>query len=153
VPSVTHIGLKPRAFKKVVVIVGGLMDSVIATTLIISNIYVVLKEVNSQYLLKRIKIVEGIVAKKKLARSRAEKMLTMIKGVLNCSEFKDVDIITAVVIKYEHVHLKQTIFSQIQMCPAHCILATNTPTIELNFGGKKLRSQDRVLGAYFNDVY
>ncbi|GJV53790.1 retrotransposon protein, putative, ty3-gypsy subclass [Tanacetum coccineum] len=138
VPSVTHIGLKPRAFKKVVVIVGSLMDSVIATTLIISNIYVVLKEVNSQYLLKRIKTVEGMVAKKKLARSRAEKMLTMIKEVLNCSEFKDVDIVTAVVIEYEHVHLKQTIFSQIQMCPAHCILATNTLTIELNFGGKKL---------------
>ncbi|GKC89488.1 peroxisomal fatty acid beta-oxidation multifunctional protein AIM1 isoform X2 [Tanacetum coccineum] len=110
VPSVTHIGLNPRAFKKVV-IVGGLMDSVIATTFIISNIYVVLKEVNSQYLLKRIKTVEGMVAKKKLAQSRAEKTLTMIKGALNYSEFKDVDIVIEVVIEYEHVHLKQTIFS------------------------------------------
>ncbi|GKA45497.1 peroxisomal fatty acid beta-oxidation multifunctional protein AIM1 [Tanacetum coccineum] len=71
VPNVTDIGLKPRAVKKVAVIGGGLMGSGIATALIISNIFVVLKEINSEYLLNGIKTVEanirGMVARKKLA--------------------------------------------------------------------------------------
>ncbi|GKD75179.1 peroxisomal fatty acid beta-oxidation multifunctional protein AIM1-like protein [Tanacetum coccineum] len=82
----TRRRLKPRAVKKVAVIGGGSVGSEIATTLIISNIFVVLKEVNSEYLLKRIKTVEanirGMFARKKLAQSRAEKALTMIEGVL-----------------------------------------------------------------------
>ncbi|GJT75313.1 peroxisomal fatty acid beta-oxidation multifunctional protein AIM1-like protein [Tanacetum coccineum] len=141
VPNVTDIGLKPRAVKKVAVIGGGLMGSGIATALIISNIFVVLKEVNSEYLLNGIKTVEanirGMVARKKLAQSRAEKALTMIKGVLDYSEFKDVDMVIEAVI--ENVHLKQTIFSEIEkVCPPHCILATNTSTIDLNLVGEKL---------------
>lgn len=61
-PNVTDIGLKPRAVKKVAVIGGGLMGSGIATALIVSNIYVVLKEVNSEYLLKAIKMIEGSIS-------------------------------------------------------------------------------------------
>lgn len=59
VPNVTDIGLKPRPIKKVAVIGGGLMGSGIATALILSNVYVVLKEINSEYLLKGIKAIEG----------------------------------------------------------------------------------------------
>ncbi|PWA58979.1 crotonase [Artemisia annua] len=57
VPNITDIGLKPRVVKKVTLIGGGLMGSRITTTLIISNIFVVLKEVNSDYLLKGMKTV------------------------------------------------------------------------------------------------
>lgn len=59
VPSVTDVGLKPRQIKKVAVIGGGLMGSGIATALLLSNISVVLKEVNSEYLQKGIKKIEG----------------------------------------------------------------------------------------------
>ena len=59
VPNVTDVGLKPRQIKKVAIIGGGLMGSGIATALIVSNIFVVLKEVNSEYLLKGIKMIEG----------------------------------------------------------------------------------------------
>lgn len=59
VPNVTDIGLKPRPVKKVAVIGGGLMGSGIATALILSNINVVLKEVNSEYLTKGLKMIEG----------------------------------------------------------------------------------------------
>ncbi|KAI7733393.1 hypothetical protein M8C21_002009 [Ambrosia artemisiifolia] len=175
VPNVTDIGLKPRPIKKVAVIGGGLMGSGIATALIISNINVVLKEVNSEYLVKGIKMIEanvrGLVARKKLAQSAADKALSMIKGVLDYSEFKDVDMViepyknrvhdlcldSKIVHKHsigeaviENVQLKQKIFSEIEkVCPPHCILATNTSTIDLNLVGEKLRSQDRVVGAHF----
>lgn len=59
VPNVSDIGLKPRKMKKVAVIGGGLMGSGIATALILSDHYVILKEINSEYLLKGIKSIEG----------------------------------------------------------------------------------------------
>ncbi|KAK1437550.1 hypothetical protein QVD17_03344 [Tagetes erecta] len=152
VPNITNIGLKPRPIKKVAVIGGGLMGSGIATALIVSNISVVLKEVNSEYLTRGIKMIEanvrGLVARKKLAQAAADKALSKIKGVLDYTEFKDVDMVIEAVI--ENVQLKQKIFTEIEkVCPPHCILATNTSTIDLNLVGEKLRSQDRVVGAHF----
>ncbi|XVF34858.1 hypothetical protein REPUB_Repub18cG0094700 [Reevesia pubescens] len=152
VPNVTDVGLKPRQTKKVAIIGGGLMGSGIATALIVSNIFVVLKEVNSEYLLKGIKMVEanvqGLVTRGKLTKDKAEKALSMLKGVLDYSEFKDVDMVIEAVI--ENVPLKQKIFSEIEKaCPPHCILATNTSTIDLNLIGEKIKSQDRVIGAHF----
>ncbi|KAL5838345.1 hypothetical protein ACOSQ3_015514 [Xanthoceras sorbifolium] len=152
VPNVTDVGLKPRAVKKAAVIGGGLMGSGIATALILSNIYVVLKEVNPEYLLKGIKTIEanirGLVSRGKLTQDKANKALSMLKGVLDYSEFKDVDIVIEAVI--ESIPLKQTIFSEIEKaCPHHCILATNTSTIDLNIVGEKTNSQDRIIGAHF----
>lgn len=152
VPNVTDIGLKPRAVKKVAVIGGGLMGSGITTALILSNIYVVLKEVNSEYLQRGIKMVEAnvraLVTRKKLAQDKADKAVSMLKGVLDYSEFRDVDMVIEAVI--EKVPLKQKIFSEIEKaCPPHCILATNTSTIDLNVVGEKTSSQDRIIGAHF----
>lgn len=45
--------------RKAAVIGGGLMGSGIATALILGNIRVILKEVNSEYLQKGIKTIEG----------------------------------------------------------------------------------------------
>ena len=59
-PNITDIALNPGAVKKVIVIGVGLMGSGIAKALIISNIFVILNEVNSKYLLKWIKKVEVI---------------------------------------------------------------------------------------------
>lgn len=152
VPNVTDIGLKPRSVRKVAVIGGGLMGSGIATAHILSNIYVVLKEVNSEYLLKGIKTIEanvrGLVTRGKLTQDKANKALKMLKGVLDYSEFKDVDMVIEAVI--ESVPLKQKIFSELEKaCPPHCILATNTSTIDLNLVGEKTSSQDRIIGAHF----
>uniref|UniRef100_A0A7N2N5N1 3-hydroxyacyl-CoA dehydrogenase n=1 Tax=Quercus lobata TaxID=97700 RepID=A0A7N2N5N1_QUELO len=143
-PNVQH----PRHVKKVAVIGGGLMGSGIATALILSNISVVPKEVNFEYLLKGLKSVEanvqGLVTKGKLTQDKVQKTLSMLKGVLDHSEFKDVDMVIEAVI--ESVPLKQKIFSEIEKaCPAHCILAANTSTIDLNIVGEKTSSQDRIV--------
>ncbi|KAL9267753.1 Peroxisomal fatty acid beta-oxidation multifunctional protein AIM1-like protein [Drosera capensis] len=149
VPGVSDIGLKPRPVKKVAVIGGGLMGSGIATALILSNIQVVLKEINPEFLLKGNKSIEGniksLVTRGKLAQEKAEKALSMLKGAMDYSEFGDVDM--AVV---ENVSLKQNIFSDLEkVCPPRCILATNTSTINLNLIGEKTNSQDRIVGAHF----
>ncbi|XP_019151408.1 PREDICTED: peroxisomal fatty acid beta-oxidation multifunctional protein AIM1-like [Ipomoea nil] len=152
VPNVTDVGLKPRPIKKVAVIGGGLMGSGIATALILSNTYVLLKEISAEYLHKGIKSIEEniriLVSRKKLAQDKAEKALSLLKGVLDYAEFKDVDMVIEAVI--ENVPLKQKIFSDIEKaCPPHCILASNTSTIDLNIIGEKTRSQDRIIGAHF----
>ncbi|KAJ6731476.1 3-HYDROXYACYL-COA DEHYROGENASE [Salix purpurea] len=152
IPNVTDVGLKPRHIKKIAIIGGGLMGSGIATAFIVSNIHVVLKEINSEYLQKGTKTIEAnvrsLVTRGKLTRDKADKALSMLKGALDYSDFKDVDMVIEAVI--ESVPLKQKIFSEIEkICPPHCILATNTSTIDLNLVGEKTSSQDRIIGAHF----
>lgn len=54
----------------------------------------------------------------------------------------------------EDVSLKQQIFADLEKCcPPHCILASNTSTIDLNLIGDMTRSQDRVVGAHFFRSY
>ncbi|XP_022729467.1 peroxisomal fatty acid beta-oxidation multifunctional protein AIM1-like [Durio zibethinus] len=152
VPNVTDVGLKPRNVKKVAIIGGGIMGSGIATALILSNISVLLKEINSEYLLEGMKTIEaniqGLVTRGKVPQDKARKALSMLKGVSNYSEFKEVDTVIEAVI--EDVPLKQKIFSELEsVCSSCCILATNTSTIDLNVVGEKTNSQERIIGAHF----
>ncbi|CAL4970031.1 unnamed protein product [Urochloa decumbens] len=152
VPGVTDVQLKPRSIRKVAIIGGGLMGSGIATSLLISNISVVLKEVNPQFLQKGQKMIaanlEGLAKRGSLTKDKINKSMSLLKGALDYSEFKDVDMVIEAVI--ENISLKQSIFSDIdKICPPHCILATNTSTIDLNIVGEKTKSQDRIIGAHF----
>ncbi|KAK1289154.1 Peroxisomal fatty acid beta-oxidation multifunctional protein [Acorus calamus] len=152
IPNVTDIGLKPRPIRRAAVIGGGLMGSGIATALIRSDISVVLKEVNSAYLDKGMKAIaanlQGLVNRGSWTKEKMDKALSLLKGALDYSEFGKVDMVIEAVI--ENVPLKQSIFSEIEkVCPPHCILATNTSTIDLNIVGEKTSSQDRIIGAHF----
>ncbi|CAL1414389.1 unnamed protein product [Linum trigynum] len=152
VPGVTDVGLEPRQIKKVAVIGGGLMGSGIATALITSNIHVVLKEASSEYLHRGIKTIEGNIRNSekrgKLTKGQADRALSLLKGALDYSEFDDVDMVIEAVT--ENIPLKQKIFNELEeVCPAHCILATNTSTVDLNVIGENTTSQERIIGAHF----
>lgn len=60
IPGITDLGLVPRRINKVAILGGGLMGSGIATALIMSNIPVILKEVNEKFLEAGIGRVKGI---------------------------------------------------------------------------------------------
>ncbi|KAL3641917.1 hypothetical protein CASFOL_012732 [Castilleja foliolosa] len=152
VPGVTDLGLKPRSIKKVAILGGGLMGSGIATALVLSNYQVILKEVNDKFLqagIGRVKSnLQSRVKKGQMSQEKFEKTLSSLKGSLDYESFRDVDMVIEAVI--ENVSLKQKIFSDLeQFCPPHCILASNTSTIDLNLIGEKTRSQDRIIGAHF----
>ncbi|KAI3839340.1 hypothetical protein MKW92_041913, partial [Papaver armeniacum] len=152
VPNVTDVGLKPRPVKKVAVIGGGLMGSGIATVLILSNVSVVLKEINHEYLQKGMKTIEGnlqsLVAKGKTTEDKVKKALLILKGVLDYAEFKHVDMVIEAVIGSTPV--KQSIFRELEkICSRNCILASNASTIDLNVIGEKTSSQERIIGAHF----
>ncbi|PSS01513.1 3-hydroxyacyl-CoA dehydrogenase [Actinidia chinensis var. chinensis] len=152
VPGITDQGLVPRQIKKVAILGGGLMGSGIATALILSNYPVVLKEVNEKFLqggLDRVRAnLQSRVKKGKMTREKLEKTLSLLKGALDYESFRDVDMVIEAVI--ENVSLKQQIFADLEKyCPPHCILASNTSTIDLNLIGEKTKSQDRIIGAHF----
>ncbi|XP_008810214.2 glyoxysomal fatty acid beta-oxidation multifunctional protein MFP-a [Phoenix dactylifera] len=152
VPGVTDLGLVPRKITKVAILGGGLMGSGIATALILSNYPVILKEVNEKFLksgIDRVKAnLQSRVNKGKMSQEKCERTLSLLTGVLDYQLFKDVDMVIEAVI--ENVSLKQQIFADLEkFCSPHCVLATNTSTIDLNLIGEKTMSQDRIVGAHF----
>ncbi|VVA96753.1 unnamed protein product [Arabis nemorensis] len=152
VPGVTDRGLVPRKIKKVAIIGGGLMGSGIATALILSNYPVVLKEVNDKFLeagIGRVKAnLQSRVRKGSMSQEKFEKTMSLLKGSLDYESFRDVDMVIEAVI--ENISLKQQIFADLEKyCPQHCILASNTSTIDLNKIGERTKSQDRIVGAHF----
>ncbi|PON88350.1 Crotonase [Trema orientale] len=152
VPGITDRGLVPRRVNKVAILGGGLMGSGIATALITSNYPVILKEVNEKFLqagIDRVKAnLQSRVKKGKMTQEKFDKTISLLKGTLDYESFKDVDMVIEAVI--EKVSLKQQIFADLEKyCPPHCILASNTSTIDLNLIGEKTRSKDRIIGAHF----
>jgi len=152
VPGITDRGLVPRRIKKVAILGGGLMGSGIATALILSNYPVILKEVNDKFLqagVGRVRAnLQSRVKKGKMTQEKFEKTLSLLKGALDYESFRDVDMVIEAVI--ENVSLKQQIFADLEKyCPPHCILASNTSTIDLNLIGEKTKSHDRIIGAHF----
>lgn len=152
VPGVTNLGLAPRQIRKVAILGGGLMGSGIASALILSNYPVILKEVNDKFLQAGIGRVtanlQSRVKKGKMTEEKFEKTMSLLQGTLDYESFRDVDMVIEAVI--ENVSLKQQIFADLEKyCPSHCILASNTSTIDLNLIGEKTQSQDRILGAHF----
>ncbi|KAI0496783.1 hypothetical protein KFK09_023107 [Dendrobium nobile] len=152
VPNVSNVGLKSSHIRKVAVIGGGLMGSGIATALILNGFLVILKEIDSTLLQRGIKTItanlEGLMKKGSLTLDKKNEALILLKGVLDYSEFKEVDMVIEAAV--EKVPLKQSIFNEIEtICPRHCILATNTSTIDLNIVGERTKSQDRIVGAHF----
>ncbi|XP_055815208.1 peroxisomal fatty acid beta-oxidation multifunctional protein MFP2-like isoform X2 [Solanum dulcamara] len=152
VPGVTDLGLVPRHVKKVGILGGGLMGSGIATALLLSNYPVILKEVNDKVLeagIERIKAnLQSRVNKRKLSQEKFEKVLFLLIGTLDYESFGDVDMVIEAVT--EDLSLKKQIFTDLEKyCPPHCILASNTSTIDLNLIGEKRKSPDRIIGAHF----
>ncbi|KAJ0035862.1 hypothetical protein Pint_24492 [Pistacia integerrima] len=152
VPGVTDLGLMPRRVNKVAILGGGLMGSGIAIALILSDYLVVLKEVNEKFLEVRINKVranlQNRLKKGKMTQEKFDKTMFLLKGALDYESFKDVDMVIEAVI--ENVSLRQQFFSDLEKyCLSHCILASNTSTIDLNLIDESTKSQDRIVGAHF----
>ncbi|KAF3647090.1 hypothetical protein FXO38_18826, partial [Capsicum annuum] len=97
IPGVTDLVLVPRHVKKVAILGGGLMGSEIATVFLLSNYYVILKEVNDKVLEARIDIIKENLQRHanegKLSQDKFVKALSLLKGTLDYETFKDVDMV------------------------------------------------------------
>ncbi|XP_047095370.1 glyoxysomal fatty acid beta-oxidation multifunctional protein MFP-a-like [Lolium rigidum] len=152
IPNITNLSLTPRRILKAAIIGGGLMGSGIATALIMSDIMVVLKEVNGKFLdagINRVKAnLQNFVKKGRMTKEDYENKLSLLSGVLDYEQFRDADVVIEAVI--EDILLKQQIFSDLERhCNSNCIFATNTSTIDLKLIGQQTACQDRIVGAHF----
>ncbi|XP_020254330.1 glyoxysomal fatty acid beta-oxidation multifunctional protein MFP-a-like [Asparagus officinalis] len=152
VPGITDLSLMPRNITKVAIIGGGVIGSEIATTLIVRNYVVILKEANENLLragIDRVKAnLQSYNRKGKITEEKCKKAFSLITGVLDYESFKDIDMVIEAVT--ENMASKQQIFAELEKyCPPHCILASNTSTIYFNLIGEKTRCQDRIIGANF----
>ncbi|KAM3358715.1 hypothetical protein P3S68_021648 [Capsicum galapagoense] len=82
IPGVIDLGLVPRHVKQVAIPGGGLMGSEIATVFLLSNYYVILKEVNDKVLEAGIDRIKG-----KLSQEKFVKALSLHKGTLDYEKF------------------------------------------------------------------
>jgi len=152
VRGVTDQGLAPRPLKCVGVIGGGLMGSGICTALALAGIRVLLKEVNQKFLdggLARVSSnLQSRVKKGAMKPEAAQKVLGLVKGTLDYSEFGACDMVIEAVI--EDIPLKQRIFKDLEdACRPDCILSTNTSTIDIDICAGKMRDPARIVGAHF----
>ncbi|XP_031386430.1 peroxisomal fatty acid beta-oxidation multifunctional protein MFP2-like isoform X1 [Punica granatum] len=152
IPGITDRGMMPRQVNKVAVVGGGLMGSGIVTALILNNFPVILKEMNENLLqtgINRVKAnLKRQMAKGTIPLEKFDKTVSLLKGVLNYESFKEVDLVIEAVV--ENIVVKQQIFTDLEKyCGPHCILASNTSTIDLTLIGAKTQSHDRIVGAHF----
>uniref|UniRef100_A0A0C9RZE1 TSA: Wollemia nobilis Ref_Wollemi_Transcript_536_2735 transcribed RNA sequence n=1 Tax=Wollemia nobilis TaxID=56998 RepID=A0A0C9RZE1_9CONI len=150
--GITDQGLTPHPIRKAAVVGGALMGSGIATALALSKIPVLIKEIDSKQLDAAIQRIHGNLKSRtvsgKITKEEANHAMGLVKGVLDYKEFYNVDIVIEAAT--ENVPLKQKLFQELeQACPSHCILATNTSSIDLEIVGASIRSQERLIGAHF----
>ncbi|KAF3681237.1 hypothetical protein T459_27683 [Capsicum annuum] len=86
--ALVHIFLSQRGTTKVAIPGGGLMGSEITTVFLLSNYYVILKEVNDKVLEAGIDRIKG-----KLSQEKFVKALSLHKGTLDYEKFRDVDMV------------------------------------------------------------
>ncbi|KAF6001046.1 hypothetical protein F1559_001932 [Cyanidiococcus yangmingshanensis] len=150
----TVTGFKPEPHihepQNVAVVGGGLMGSGIAACILLHGGRVVLKEVNDGALAAALSRIEAIVSR---SNSSFEDIKKRIEGTTEYDRrlFGQVDLVIEAAV--ENVQAKQEIFRALAECTGpHCILATNTSTINLDLIGETIATvhqQGRLVGAHF----
>jgi enoyl-CoA hydratase/3-hydroxyacyl-CoA dehydrogenase len=150
--TVTNFKAEPHLHepRTVAVIGGGLMGSGIAACILQNGGRVVLKEVNENALAAAIQRIEAILSRAKVDTADARRRL---QGTIEFDKklFSDVDLVVEAAV--ENVQAKQGIFRSLAECTGpHCILATNTSTINLDLIGEaipQVHKEGRLIGAHF----
>jgi len=137
-----------KTIQRAGVVGGGLMGAGIATVLLKAGLDVVIKEINAD----ACAAAQARVASNLKSASNAEKLLARLSVSESWDGFSSVDL--AVEAALEDVKLKQEVFQTLErVAPAHCILSTNTSTINIDLvAGRVPRAhydQGRVLGLHF----
>ncbi|GJZ82392.1 glyoxysomal fatty acid beta-oxidation multifunctional protein MFP-a [Tanacetum coccineum] len=145
---ITDTGLKPRKVKKVAVIGGGLVGCEIATEFILGNFHVILKEIEEKSLVAAIGKIKANLQSCLMAGKVTNEGVSRLKGVLDYDSFIDVDLVVETL--DGSIQSKQQTFVELEhYCPQHCILASNTSTVDLNLIGERTNSRSRIVGAHF----
>jgi enoyl-CoA hydratase/3-hydroxyacyl-CoA dehydrogenase len=148
------IPAKPQGkpVKRVAIIGAGTMGAGIAIVFLSNGYEVILKEINEKALAAGVeRVVEQVarvVKSRKLPTMAIEFILRGLKPTTTYEGFDSVDLVIEAAL--ENLNLKQNIFAELEkIVPAHCILATNTSTIDIEKIAAKTKAQDRIIGLHY----
>ncbi|CAI9302710.1 unnamed protein product [Lactuca saligna] len=130
------MGLQPRKVNRVGAIGPG--SIAIAIAFILANFPVIFKEDDENSLeaaLGEIKAdLHSHLMTGKMTKEKLERTVSLLKGVLSYDSFKHVDLVV------EAVEGKQVYADLEHYCPQHFILASSSPTLDLNLIGERTKS-------------
>lgn len=120
---------------QVAVIGAGTMGGGIALVLLQAGFSVTLVDIAKSALEKGVKqihkIVQGYVAKRKLAPTKAKKLLARLSSTTRMEDLTSVQLVVEAVV--ERMKIKKSIFQTLdQVTPPSCILLSNTSTLDID---------------------
>lgn len=144
---------QPVPVFKVGLIGAGLMASQLAVLFLRSlGVPVVMKDVKQELLDKGVQHVrdelDKLVQKKRLERSKADYLFSLLHPTLDYSPFSDCSLVLEAV--FEQMEIKQKVFGEVEeVVGDSCILATNTSSLSVSEMASKLKRPERVVGIHF----
>lgn len=138
--------------QRVAVLGGGTMGAGICIAYLVNGYDVILKEINEKALLAGVERIMNdltrVIKARKLPMMAIEMMMRKLIPQITYDGFDKVDLVVEAAV--ENIQLKQQIFVELEkVVPKHCILSTNTSTIDIELIGSKTQSQDRICGLHF----
>ncbi|MEO5598548.1 MAG: 3-hydroxyacyl-CoA dehydrogenase NAD-binding domain-containing protein [Novosphingobium sp.] len=151
IPDVQN-DMKPLPIRKVAVIGSGTMGGGIAMVFANAGMEVKLVDIDQGALDRGLSVVranyEISVGRGSMAQSKADAAVAKISGTTSYDDLGDIDLVIEAV--FEKMALKKVIFAQLdKVCPPHCILGTNTSSLDIDEIASATSRPDKVIGTHF----
>lgn len=144
--------VKPLPIARAAVIGAGTMGGGIAMCFANAGMPVQVLELSADALERGLAVIRrnyaGSVSRGSLTQQRADRALSLIRGVTGYGELDAADIVVEAV--FEDMSVKQEVFVRLDRVAApHAILATNTSTLDIDAIASVTSRPDRVVGTHF----
>jgi 3-hydroxyacyl-CoA dehydrogenase len=142
----------PLPIRSAAVIGAGTMGGGIAMNFANAGIPVTLLELSGEALERGLALVRKnyatSVARGSFTQERADRALSLVRGVTSYDELQAADIVIEAV--FEDLKVKQEVFARLdKVAAAHAILATNTSTLDIDAIAAATSRPQQVVGTHF----
>jgi 3-hydroxyacyl-CoA dehydrogenase len=143
---------KPLPIRKAAIIGAGTMGGGIAMCFANAGIPVKLIDISEEAVAAGIKRVTGnyatSVSRGSISQAQMDQRLALVEGVASYDAVADVDIVIEAV--FEKMELKKEIFAKLDaIAPPHCILGSNTSSLDIDAIASATQRPDKVIGTHF----